>query len=67
MSQLVNIATFLDRALLEEELAMLRAAPEAGADTVMDQSTDGDLDRDPHGHSERVPGSPGDGMHLPGG
>ncbi|MFC1867445.1 phosphomethylpyrimidine synthase ThiC [Thermodesulfobacteriota bacterium] len=40
-----NIGTSSDRALLEEELTKLKVAIEAGADTVMDLSTGGDLDR----------------------
>ncbi len=39
-----NIGTSSDRAVLEEELAKLRVSIEAGADTVMDLSTGGDLD-----------------------
>jgi phosphomethylpyrimidine synthase len=40
-----NIGTSSDYAGIEEELAKLRAAVEAGADTVMDLSTGGPLDR----------------------
>ncbi|MDY6972376.1 MAG: phosphomethylpyrimidine synthase ThiC [Thermodesulfobacteriota bacterium] len=39
-----NIGTSSDRAILDEELAKLRVAIEAGADTVMDLSTGGDID-----------------------
>jgi phosphomethylpyrimidine synthase len=39
-----NIGTSSDRAILDEELAKLRAAVEAGADTVMDLSTGGGID-----------------------
>ena len=39
-----NIGTSSDRAILEEELSKLQAAIEAGADTVMDLSTGGDID-----------------------
>ncbi len=39
-----NIGTSTDRAILEEELAKLEVAIEAGADTVMDLSTGGDID-----------------------
>ena len=39
-----NIGTSPDRAILEEELAKLKASIEAGADTVMDLSTGGDID-----------------------
>ncbi|MGD2124597.1 MAG: phosphomethylpyrimidine synthase ThiC [Desulfobacteraceae bacterium] len=39
-----NIGTSSDRAVLEEELAKLEAAIEAGTDTVMDLSTGGDID-----------------------
>ena len=39
-----NIGTSSDKAVLEEELAKLEAAVEAGTDTVMDLSTGGDLD-----------------------
>jgi phosphomethylpyrimidine synthase len=39
-----NIGTSSDRALFEEELAKLRVSIEAGADTVMDLSTGGDMD-----------------------
>ena len=39
-----NIGTSSDRAILEEELAKLRASIEAGADTVMDLSTGSDMD-----------------------
>ena len=39
-----NIGTSSDRAILEEELAKLRVSIEAGADTVMDLSTGGDID-----------------------
>lgn len=38
-----NIGTSSDRAVLEEELAKLDAAIEAGADTLMDLSTGGDI------------------------
>jgi phosphomethylpyrimidine synthase len=38
-----NIGTSSDRAILGEELAKLEAAVEAGADTVMDLSTGGDI------------------------
>jgi phosphomethylpyrimidine synthase len=38
-----NIGTSSDRAVLEEEEAKLEAALEAGADTVMDLSTGGDI------------------------
>jgi len=40
-----NIGTSEDRLDLELELAKLRAAIEAGTDTVMDLSTGGDLDK----------------------
>lgn len=40
-----NLGTSSDYASLEEELAKLRAAVEAGADAVMDLSTGGPLDR----------------------
>ncbi|MFC1823338.1 phosphomethylpyrimidine synthase ThiC [Thermodesulfobacteriota bacterium] len=39
-----NIGTSSDRAVLEEELAKLEVSKEAGADTVMDLSTGGDID-----------------------
>lgn len=39
-----NIGTSSDRAIIEEEMAKLRASVEAGADTVMDLSTGGDID-----------------------
>lgn len=39
-----NMGTSSDRAVLEEELAKLRVSVEAGADTVMDLSTGGDID-----------------------
>jgi phosphomethylpyrimidine synthase len=39
-----NIGTSSDRAILEEELAKLRVAIAAGADTVMDLSTGHDMD-----------------------
>lgn len=39
-----NIGTSSDRAALEEELEKLRVSMEAGADTVMDLSTGGDID-----------------------
>ena len=39
-----NIGTSSDRAVLEEELEKLRVSIEAGADTVMDLSTGGDID-----------------------
>lgn len=39
-----NIGTSSDRAVIEEEMAKLRASVEAGADTVMDLSTGGDID-----------------------
>jgi phosphomethylpyrimidine synthase len=39
-----NIGTSSDRAVLEDELIKLRVSMEAGADTVMDLSTGGDLD-----------------------
>ena len=40
-----NIGTSPDRADVEEELRKLKAAIEAGADTVMDLSTGGDINR----------------------
>jgi len=40
-----NIGTSSDRAILEEELAKLKASIEAGTDTVMDLSTGGDIDQ----------------------
>jgi len=40
-----NIGASSDRAVLEEELKKLRIAIKAGADTVMDLSTGGDLDK----------------------
>ena len=40
-----NIGTSSDRALLEEELTKLRVAEEAGADTIMDLSTGGDINQ----------------------
>mgnify|MGYP000507011717 CR=1 FL=1 len=40
-----NIGTSSDRAILSEELEKLRVAIEAGADTVMDLSTGGDIDK----------------------
>ena len=40
-----NIGTSSDRALIEEELEKLKVSIEAGADTVMDLSTGGDIDR----------------------
>lgn len=39
-----NIGTSTDRAVVEEELTKLEVAVEAGADTVMDLSTGGDID-----------------------
>ena len=39
-----NIGTSSDKAIIEEELAKLAAAIDAGADTVMDLSTGGDID-----------------------
>ncbi len=39
-----NIGTSSDRAILDEELAKLRVSVQAGADTVMDLSTGGDID-----------------------
>ncbi len=39
-----NIGTSSDRAILEEELTKLRVSVDAGADTVMDLSTGGDID-----------------------
>jgi phosphomethylpyrimidine synthase len=39
-----NIGTSSDRAILEDELAKLRVSIAAGADTVMDLSTGGDMD-----------------------
>jgi phosphomethylpyrimidine synthase len=39
-----NIGTSSDRAVLDEELAKLEVSIEAGADTVMDLSTGGDMD-----------------------
>lgn len=39
-----NIGASSDRAILEEEIQKLKVAIEAGADTVMDLSTGGDLD-----------------------
>jgi phosphomethylpyrimidine synthase len=39
-----NIGTSTDRAIIEEELSKLEVAIEAGADTVMDLSTGGDID-----------------------
>ncbi len=39
-----NIGTSSDRAILSEELEKLRVSIEAGADTVMDLSTGGDID-----------------------
>ncbi|MBW1998083.1 MAG: phosphomethylpyrimidine synthase ThiC [Deltaproteobacteria bacterium] len=39
-----NIGTSSDRAIVEEELEKLNVAVEAGADTVMDLSTGGDID-----------------------
>jgi phosphomethylpyrimidine synthase len=38
-----NIGSSVDRAVLEEELAKLRVSIKAGADTVMDLSTGGDI------------------------
>ena len=38
-----NIGTSSDRAILEEEVAKLEAAEEAGADAIMDLSTGGDI------------------------
>jgi len=38
-----NIGTSADRAIIEEELQKLKVAVEAGADTVMDLSTGGDI------------------------
>jgi phosphomethylpyrimidine synthase len=40
-----NIGTSSDRAVLDEELEKLRVSIEAGADTVMDLSTGGDIDQ----------------------
>ncbi|MFC1535352.1 phosphomethylpyrimidine synthase ThiC [Thermodesulfobacteriota bacterium] len=40
-----NIGTSSDRASLEEELSKLKVALESGADTVMDLSTGGDIDK----------------------
>ena len=40
-----NIGTSSDRAFLDEELEKLKAAEEAGADTIMDLSTGGDINR----------------------
>ena len=40
-----NIGTSSDRAVLEEELEKLKVSVEAGADTVMDLSTGGDIDQ----------------------
>ena len=40
-----NIGTSSDRALLDEELEKLKAAEQAGADTIMDLSTGGDITR----------------------
>ncbi len=40
-----NIGTSSDRAILSEELEKLRVSIEAGADTVMDLSTGGDIDQ----------------------
>jgi phosphomethylpyrimidine synthase len=40
-----NIGTSSDRAVIEEELEKLKVSIEAGADTVMDLSTGGDIDR----------------------
>ena len=40
-----NIGTSSDRAMLEEELAKLEVSLEAGADTIMDLSTGGDIDQ----------------------
>jgi len=40
-----NIGTSSDRAILSEELEKLRVSIEAGADTVMDLSTGGDIDK----------------------
>jgi phosphomethylpyrimidine synthase len=39
-----NIGTSSDKAILDDELAKLEVAIEAGADTVMDLSTGGDID-----------------------
>ena len=39
-----NIGTSSDRAVLDDELAKLKVSIEAGADTVMDLSTGGDID-----------------------
>lgn len=39
-----NIGTSADKAIIDDELAKLGAAVEAGADTVMDLSTGGDID-----------------------
>jgi phosphomethylpyrimidine synthase len=39
-----NIGTSSDRAIIEEELEKLEVSMEAGADTVMDLSTGGDID-----------------------
>ncbi len=40
-----NLGTSSDRAFIEEELEKLKAALEAGADTVMDLSTGGDINQ----------------------
>lgn len=40
-----NVGTSTDRSQLNQELAKVRAALEAGADTVMDLSTGGDVDQ----------------------
>ena len=40
-----NIGTSSDRAMLDEELAKLEVSIEAGADTIMDLSTGGDIDQ----------------------
>jgi len=39
-----NIGTSSDRAVLDEELEKLKASIDAGADSVMDLSTGGDMD-----------------------
>jgi phosphomethylpyrimidine synthase len=39
-----NIGTSSDRAIIDEEMEKLRVSVEAGADTVMDLSTGGDID-----------------------
>ena len=40
-----NIGTSTDRAMIDEELAKLEVSIEAGADTIMDLSTGGDIDQ----------------------